>query len=192
MNLTHYKQTAIFIPLLTFLCCNSATSEREQQARNEIIAEFEQLKIAEELIKNNQHADAVRLTDKIIATSTESENIGRAYGLKSMVFYRDKNYQNALDNSLKSISYKEYDIYGDRVRALSLFRLGRYSEALPHLTNELEITEIAQFKDPELYYALGISYYRLGDKLMGCLYLRKSIEHGNKQAINEFAQLCDL
>ena len=168
MNLIGIKQSVIFIALLTFLSCNSGVSEKEQQARNEIKAETEQLLIAEKLMDNDQVEDAIRITNKIIATSSDNINIGRAYGCQSMVYYYNKNYEKALDFSLKSVSYSEYDIFGARVRALSLFRLGRYSESLPLLKEELEWREYLNLEDSEVNYALGISYYQLGDKLKGC------------------------
>ncbi len=123
---------------------------------------------------------AIHAASKCIETITiynidDDFTLARAYGYRGDAWSELKNYQQALDDNLKSYAIIEAKIGAERSAAktyrygigYNYYLQGKYEEALPHLeasiTGYIELGQAGKPKMQDYYEQIADCYYQLGD-----------------------------
>ncbi len=151
--------SALLVTLLAFsgraLAQQSESQNTSPTSANESAPPKSPFEIAEDLAARGRLDQAMAQLDQLAAQSPEPKGVER---LRGIIFYQKEQLADAAAAFAKAMEQDPDDRESTEMRGVSLFRLGRPSEALPFLEKAHASVESANI-DPQ--YVLGLCYVDL-------------------------------
>jgi tetratricopeptide (TPR) repeat protein len=146
------SRTLVSALLLASLAARACAQAVDPQQPSGDTAPQTPLQIAKDLAARGRLDKAMAQLDALAAQSPEQPGVER---LRGIIFYEKEQLQQAEAAFAKAIEQDPNDREATEMRGVSLFRLGRTAEAIPHLEKAHAAVERANI-DPQ--YVLGLCY----------------------------------